>query len=229
MSTPNGRTVILVPFRAEPGSRRERIFQRAVLPHLAGLAELIGAEIIGTDSGHQPFSVGNSFNRAAELADETGQWEVALLHEADFLVEPRAVVEAVRTVRQGYPGMVYAWTRHVRLTEEGTEKMLAGQRTRFAHRTDFRLGSPRSPGGPRVLSRALWDAIGGFHPGFIGWGYEDNHLAFKAERVAPARRVAGDLLNAWHPRRKDQPTDPYFAAQTSNYELWTRLRDEGAP
>jgi hypothetical protein len=228
VSTPDGRTVILVPFRGEPGSRRKRIFQSAVLPHLAGLAELIGAEVVQADSGHQPFSVGNSFNLAANLADAGGRWEVALLHEADFLVEPRAVAEAVELVRAGHRGMVYAWSRHLRLTQGGTEKMLGGQRARFLHRTDFRLGSSTSPGGPRVVPRALWDAVGGFHPAFVGWGYEDNHFAWKTAKLAGSRRISGDLLNAWHPRRRDQPEDPYFAAQTANFELWTRLREEGS-
>jgi hypothetical protein len=225
VSAPDGRTVILVPYRAPAGSWRETIFQSAVLPHLAGLAELIGAEVVQADSGHEPFSVGNSFNRAAELA---GRWEVALLHEADFLVEPRAVVEAVALARQQL-GMVYAWTRHVRLTRAGTDKLLAGKRERFSANSEFRLGSPLSPGGPRAINRAAWDVAGGFHPEFVGWGYEDNHFAWKTAKLVRSQRVVGDLLNAWHPRRRDEPDDPYFAAQTANFELWNRLREEGTP
>lgn len=218
----SGRTVILVPYRAPAGSWREEILERAVRPHLAELAERIGAEVVQADSGHEPFSVGNSFNRAAELA---GAWDVALLHEADFLVDIEAAATAVEMARSTL-GMVYAWTRHVRLNRRGTDKMLAGAR-RFSPGSDFRLGSPTSPGGPRAVSRLTWDLAGGFHPGFVGWGYEDNHLLWKTEQTARHRRVVGDLLNAWHPRRRDVPEDPYFAAQTANLALWERLREEG--
>ena len=219
----SARTVILVPYRGD-GGWRETIFG-TVLPYLGKLAEIVGADIVYmADSGHDPFSVGNSFNRAAELADADGRWDVALLHEADFLVEPRAVAEAVRMVRDGHPGMVYAWSRHVRLTEVGTQALIEGKRRRFRNRTEFRLGSPRSPGGPRVVSRALWDSTKGFHPGFVGWGYEDNHFQWMAEKVAPHRRISGDLLNAWHPRRGDDSANPYFTAQTVNWELWQRLQ-----
>jgi hypothetical protein len=224
VSAASGRTVILVPYRAPAGSWRETIFQGAVLPHLAGLAELIGAEIVQADSGHQPFSVGNSFNRAAELA---GDWHTALLHEADFLVEPRAALAAVERAR-GYLGLVYAWTRHVRLNRAGTDALLAGKRERFSPNREFRLGSRLSPGGPRAINRTAWDIAGGFHPGFVGWGYEDNHFAFKTAKLAASERIPGDLLNAWHPRRRDEPEDPYFVAQTANLALWERLREEGS-
>lgn len=223
MSAPSGRTVILVPYRAPAGSWREEIFRRAVRPYLGLLAGRIGAEVVMADSGHEPFSVGNSFNRAAELA---GDWTVALLHEADFMVDIEAAATAVDEARDRL-GMVYAWTRHVRLNRRGTDKMLAGAR-RFSPGSDFRLGSKTSPGGPRAVSRLTWNVAGGFHPGFVGWGYEDNHFLFKTEKTALARRVVGDLINAWHPRRRDEPDDPYFAAQTANFELWTRLQREGS-
>jgi hypothetical protein len=217
------RVVILLPYRGDRGNHRDRIFS-VVRPHVQELAARLGATVHEADSGHQPFSVGNSFNAAAEQA---GAWDVALLHEADFIVAGAAPETAVQLVREGHPGMVYGWTRHIRLTQGGTEKLLGGRRERFQHRRDFTVGSSDSPGGPRVVSRALWDAVGGFHPGFVGWGYEDNHFRWATERVAgPSRRVTGDLLNAWHPRRQHTPDDPYFAAQASNWDLWQRLQHE---
>lgn len=218
------RAVILLPFRGEPGSWRSEILDRAVRPYLAELADLIGAEVVQADSGHEPFSVGNSFNRAAELADQGGRWSVALLHEADFLVEMESAAQAVEMAQEAL-GMIYAWTRHVRLNQRGTEKMLRGKR-RFSPGSDFRLGSPRSPGGPRAVSRMTWDLVGGFHPGFVGWGYEDDHFLWKTEKLVRSRRVPGDLVNAWHLRRRDEPDAPYFAARTVNLELWNRLREE---
>lgn len=56
-------------------------------------------------------------------------------------------------------------------------------------------------------TRAVWDAIGGFDPGFVGYGGEDTDLARRAAAVGVplAWFGGGTAYHQWHPPTRDDP------------------------
>lgn len=207
------KVVTWVPWRTDHGPRA-RLY-KAVAPCIRDH----GFDVVEADSGHDPFSIGNTFNRCAELS---GEWDVALLHDADLYVAPAQVHAALKLVEQGEKGIVFPRNRHVKLNERGTNKFLGGKRSGF-HRSEYHIARSQV-GGPRFVTRELWETVGGFDPRFVGWGYEDNHFLQQADEVAPHRSVPGDLLNLWHPKGDELPDDPYWKSRERNRKLWESLR-----
>lgn len=207
----DARVVVLTPWRGD-GGQRDRLYA-AVGPYVAEL----GWPVIEGHSGDEVFSLARTWNHLAATA---GDWDVAVLHEADYFVEHGQIRAAVAAAVDGYPGQVYAYDRHVKLNQAATARFLTGKRGPWGPQ-DRRIGKHRT-GGPRVVSRALWEAVGGFHDGFVGWGYEDNAFRDACERISPPLRVPGDLVNLWHP--KHDPNNPYWRARDANYALFQSLR-----
>ncbi len=55
-------------------------------------------------------------------------------------------------------------------------------------------------GGAYVMRRDMWNRIGGFDEGFIGWGGEDDAFHIQAERtLGQALTVPGNNYHLWHP------------------------------
>ena len=201
--------VVLVPFRGD-GAWRDRAFE-ATISHLEGL----GWPIFVGDSGDDPFSFGRTFNL---LADRP--WDVAVLHDADAIVPLKKIRKAAALADEG---IVYPWNRLVGLDRAGTEHF-------------YRTGEPgtvrrkRPPGklpkgGPRVVSRRLWDTVRGFDPRFKGWGREDNAFAYVAARLSgPPRRLDGTLVELWHPKPEDAPDDPYFLRTAENKRVYRDIK-----
>lgn len=200
---------MLIPWR--PGPHRTQHY-RLIRDHLSGL----GWPIFAADAGGTPFSVAQSFNLAAA---EAGKWDVAVLHDADCWVELESIVAAVEAAGP----LTYAWDRLVSLTESATVRFHNGVRD-FADGDAYRVRPPGRlpPGGPRVVTRDLWEKTGGFDPRFKGWGYEDNAFRHACKQAAgPTRRVEGVLFQLWHPRN---PADPYFARKAKNRSLYRSIK-----
>lgn len=203
--------VVLMPWR--PTKHRIPHFE-LVTSHLSGL----GWPIITADSGDYPFSSARSYNKAAE---EAGDWKVAVLHEADVWVRLNQIHEAVDMVDP----LTYAYNRVTSLNAYGSNLFHQGLRGFSDSQVERRLGPTgrMTPGGVRVVTRELWDTVGGFDPRFIGWGGEDNHFRMKCRQATggQAPRVAGMLYQLWHPRPAN---DPYFARTAENMRLWKSLK-----
>lgn len=203
-------TVVLVPYRGD-GQHRTRHF-RMVVDHL----KRFGWPVHVADSGHMPFSLANTFNEAAKQA---GKWSRAVLHDADAWISLDRIAEAAATA----DSLTYCYDRLFGLNEEATHRFTTGLRE-FTPDDYLRvLPSPKRPlpkGGPRVVTRDVWEQVGGFPAGFVGWGGEDLAFAHMCRLVAgPAKRVRGDMFELWHPRRSDTPNDPYFQAWPRNRAL----------
>jgi hypothetical protein len=66
--------------------------------------------------------------------------------------------------------------------------------------------------GALVVTRMLWEEVGGFDEGFVGWGFEDlaARLAFEAMAGHEMLRVYGALYHLFH----DTSADHYPASPT---------------
>lgn len=192
-------TVVLMPFRGD-GGWRDRNFEVAYAQ-----ASSLGYPVHVGDSGDEPFSIARTWNL---LADRP--WDRAIRWAADFvMVDTASILRAVESDHHYVFGFDQVST-------------LNGAATEIVHRHGPR-SFPRSPlpfGGINVVSRAMWDDVGGFDERFIGWGHEDRAFVHAVETLwGPRVRVPGHMLNLWHPKRRQRPNDAYFARQTENLAL----------
>ena len=208
------KTVIFVPFRGD-GTHRTKAFKH-VASHLSDLPYPM---VVG-DSGDEPFCFGRTFNYLTGLVE----WDVAVLHDADAVVDLRRIEAAVEMAAKT-DTVTYPWNRLVGLTRRGTA--LWYQNVELAARHYRRHRPPgRVPlGGPRVVSRRLWETVRGFDPAFVGWGGEDDVFARTAEVLCgPSTRLGGQLVELWHPKRENAPNDPYYQAREQNRLLALKVR-----
>lgn len=192
-------TVILIPFRGD-GGWRSRNFE---LVHAQ--ASRLGWPVHVGDSGDEPFSIARTWN---QLANEAGGWDRAVRWAADFLIEDlSSVVDAVERCEH----YTFAFDHVTKLNEVETTKAHAGgQLPTRDDKVPF--------GGINVITRELWDTVGGFDPRFLGWGHEDRAFVHAVEVLFGARhRVPGRMFNLWHPRGDNRN---YWARRHCNLKLY---------
>ncbi len=193
---------LLVPRRADHGER-DRLweFARTRWP----------AKEYTIYEGHHdagPFNRSAALNTAARAA---GTWDIAVIADADILIDRRQLRRAVHTSRRT-GRITYAFSTFRALTAAGTEKILAGYSGSWHPLVHWsQVGSPSSC---FAVPRALWDEVGGFDERFRGWGWED--IAFQlacATLAGGVDRIVGDVWHLFHPYSPHRDTnDPDQAA-----------------
>lgn len=218
--------VVLVPRRADP--ERDVIWEwvrrfwalQVELPIFEGWH--------GEEEG--PFNRSAAINRAAENA---GDWDVAVVIDADVFLYPKMVHGAIdRARRTG--GMVLAYTERHQLTRQGSPHVMAANPAtldlRMAPRTWRRYTRGRLRGScssANVVTRALWDAVGGFDEAFIGWGYEDIAFRVACETLSGVEmfKIPGVLYHIWHTvSAGNQPTSPTMLANKERCDRYLAAR-----
>lgn len=201
--------VTLVPWRG--GDRRREFNWNIVRPHLEAMGYPV---ILGDRAG--PWSRAAAINQAAAAA---GRWRVAIIADADTVVEPPVIREAVELARRTGGGVRphdHLW----RLTRQGSA-VLKKHGPIAIH---SRLTSGVAPGGGvLVVSRAAWDRIGGFNEAYVGWGHEDSAVSLELVAKASWDRLPGNAWHLWHPA-PDRKTPQYRA----NRALLMRAQRENA-
>lgn len=203
------RVLIVTPWRTDDGPR-EAIYRR-----VRAQQEQLGLPIRTGDSGHDPFNICASWNRAADAP-----WDVALFWAADFmLAEPMTALEAAVQAAKGHP-YVFAFDKATRLSFRETAQALRGGTIPTRHDTlPF--------GGVRAVNRAWWDRLGGYDERFQGWGHGDRaYVAAMRRHGGHPTRVPGRLIMLRHPGRKHRPTDPFYAHQKRNLRLLREYTEE---
>ena len=135
--------------------------------------------------------------------------ELLLLVDADCLV-PASVL---RRFRESPLPDADCWTPYgdvFDLSPEQTRSVYQGQ--------DFTgWGSPRAyrcVGGAVMIRRSAYERIGGFEPGFHGWGGEDEAFIWKCRRLLRYERLESErLTHLYHPRS---------VAEVRDTEAWHR-------
>lgn len=137
---------------------------------------------------------GQAFNDAASRA--TG--DVFVLADADVFIDAAILNHATRVaVEDGKWCVPYKLV--YRLSEHATELVYRGTPPR---RGDL-ITAPyegSAGGGLAVVTREMWDAVGGFDTGFVGWGKEDHAFGCALHAmVSWHERLDGLLWHLWHP------------------------------
>ena len=161
-----------------------------------------------------PFNRSLAVNRAAAAA---GNWDVAVIADSDsFVCEDqfeRAVEVAARSGR-----VTFAFEQFRYLSRSMTRRVMSGFNGDWTTGVEWTMAQTCSS--QVVVRRDLWEATGGFDPGFVGWGMED--VAFTiacASLGGGVERVPGDVWHLWHPPSTDAtPLREANAARIRRYE-----------
>ena len=163
------------------------------------------------------------FNRSAAInaaSDAAGDWDAAVIIDSDVLADPTAVRHAVDyAVATDAPALAYH--ERAMLTANGTEKVLRGFSGSWDRLAPKRIHDACSSA--VVVSRPLWDAVGGFDEAFVGWGWEDVAFRCAVETMAdkPLMKVASVIWHLHHTvsreNNRDQQTFHDNAARGALY------------
>lgn len=140
---------------------------------------------------------------AVEAALAHARCDTLVIADADCLVDPAALRQAVAAVQQGAAPWAIPHGPVLRLRPGPTAEVLAGKRDPFAPVAPQELERPAyqglAGGGLFVVSRLAYTAIGGIPRHFVGWGGEDQAVAaiLTATLGAP-KRGAAPLVHLWH-------------------------------
>ncbi len=183
--------VVLVPRRADDGPR-DRLWD-----HCRPLwEERHGWPIYEGASPEGPFNRSAAVNAAAEAA---GEWDVAVIIDADVICAPDSVVSAVELAWQS-DRLVVAHDERVMLNRRGTEKVLAGFQGSWRERSMVERIWLDSVSCCVAISRRLWELAGPFDELFVGWGREDTAFRIACEvETGPIVKVCGETFHLWHP------------------------------
>jgi GT2 family glycosyltransferase len=159
------------------------------------------------------------FNRSAAInaaAEQAGDWDVAVIVDADITITPDQLRAGVERAQQtGRMVLPYKVRRSVNRT--GTEQILNGYRGSWARWVEETQEWNVST--VVIVPRPLWDAVGGFDERFIGWGGEDEAFHAACLALAGVDRLDGDTWHLWHPK------DPSRDHRTPEYRMVLGLAD----
>lgn len=186
--------VVLVPWRG--GERLRERNWKLTRPHLEALGYPL---FLGDRVG--PWSRAAACNAAAAAA---GDWDVAVIADADTIPEPEPVRRAVGIAAET-GGAVRPHDKLWRLRHSTTPIIARRGPSAIGpqHTTGTHLG-----GGLLVVARSGWDRVGGFDERFVGWGHEDSAFNHRVLAAASWRQIEGNAWHLWHPSPK--PASPEY-------------------
>lgn len=149
----------------------------------------------------QAYEIG-PFNRSAAInnAVHSSAGDILIIADLDVAFTEGPVREAVAAVEQDDQVWGFAFTDYIKLTEVYTDWLTHEEAwsdldqlsvASYEHSTSTQSGLV-------VISRRLFESIGGFDEIFIGWGYEDLAFTMRADELSPHRRWEGDAFHLWH-------------------------------
>lgn len=123
-----------------------------------------------------------------------------VIADADCIVDPAAIADAVGRVASGRAPWAVPHDRVLRLNMAATVAFLGGK-TEVDERRDLARAAYRgfAGGGILVVDRVGYEATGGIPQAFKGWGGEDQALAVILDTcLGPHYRGGADLIHLWH-------------------------------
>lgn len=154
------------------------------------------------------------FNRSAAInlaARQAGQWDVAVVIDADVLVDPHLVRSTV-DVAAGTNTLAIASPERWMLSQEGTAKILDGFTGNWDGFVRQRYGTRDDKSGAQcscciAVSRSLWDSVGGFDELHVGYGWEDVSFRNACESISGKATIWLAPHPIWHLHHKPSPED----------------------
>lgn len=241
---------IVIPFRHDRPERLENL--AAVLRHLT--ATLAGAEIIVIEDGAQMHGAGvalgcgaqhiarvnaGAFHRTALLnlgIEALATRRFAASYDTDALIYPEAWARALDMLRAGAPVVFPYGGRFCDLRGDLRAQVVAdpdlarvpakvAQAASQKAKGDLVCINPNSVGGVVLFDRAVFAACGGYHEGFVAWGFEDAEIMARMTKLGhPFARVEGmPLIHLSHPRGRGWRGGAWYRAARQNNALYRRM------
>lgn len=192
-------TVVLVPRRAD-GARRDQLWDWVAA---RWAREHPDWPIFEGHHDDGPFNRSVALNRAAAAA---GKWEVAVVADADAFCGADQLHAAIsKATSTG--AMVIAYETYCYLDKTMSDRIMAGWTGSWWDGVEWSMTNTCST--MVVVTRKLWNTIGGFDEGFEGWGWEDCAFSTACAALGGRARVPGEVWHLWHPpspeNNKDSP------------------------
>lgn len=211
------RVVILVPRRAD-GGHRDLLWRFC---RDWWTRDHPDWPIIESHHDEGPFNRSAAINAAAR---EAGEWDVAVIIDADVLANPDAVRTAA-DIAAATGRLVVSHNDRIMLNKAGTTKILDGYKGPWRVKQMVETVFTDSVSCALAVPRSAWDLVGGMDERFVGWGYEDSAFVIAAETLTgkPLVRLASELFHLHHPlspeATKQAPTRALNAQRLDRYRL----------
>lgn len=184
-------TVVAVPHKPDFG-HRDQLFT-----HLKDhYWDTIGFEVLVGRNTDDPFNRCAAINTALDT-----DWQVAVIADGDTWVPQSQLHKAVMIARIT-KRLVAAFDAVVELDRDTTTGILAGRIPLAGSfgATKVRTRDIETQSSMLVITRGLWDRVGGMDERFQGWGGEDNAFwhACRLHGGEP-HRTPGNAYHLWHP------------------------------
>lgn len=174
-------------------------------------------EIVEGRQSREQRSAGWVKGEALRDAASRATGAVLVVADADVFTAPEHLEWAVSEALDGRWAVPHRIVH--RLTPDETERVYAGHQPRRGAVTVSPYEGAAG-GGLAVLTREMWDTVGGIDTGFVGWGREDHSFGWALNAtIGFASKGRGLLWHLWHPGGEGgrKPTD-------ANAELGARYK-----
>ncbi len=193
------RVAVIVPRRPD-GGRRDELWRYV---RARWEREHPDWPIYVGDHLEGPFNRSAALNAAARAA---GNWDAAVILDADAIIDPAQVRDAVDKAYDE-DAMVIAYYRYCYLNRKMTDRIMAGFDGNYWPGVEWSMTNTCST--VVAVSRRLWDRVGGFDEGFQGWGFEDCAFSVACSAFGARLRVPGEVWHLWHtPSHENNRSSP---------------------
>ncbi len=184
---------VLLAYRSD-GGHRDRLWEwnekrwRGIFPSY---------EIVLGEDDSEVFSRSKARNNAASKASG----DIFIIADTDTTCSTNQIIECLRRTTENTWTMPYQI--YYNLSQESTESLLIKDPLApmpkekdftYEHRVES------SPAGILIMSREIFESVGGYDERFNGWGFEDNAFFNTVkEHFGPPLRYPGYCLHMWHP------------------------------
>lgn len=186
------RTVALVPRRSD-GGRRDEVWAWVRARWEREHSDIPIFE--GHDDGPGKFSRSLAINRAAEAA---GDWDAAHVGDADSLVSPAQIRQAFDNALHSNCEFWLTYDVFFYLRRDMSDQIMSGYTGYWEAGQEWSMTGTCSSS--LVVTRRLWDEVGGFDERFVGWGFEDIGFSHACQTFGGGvSRIPGPAYHLHHP------------------------------
>lgn len=210
--------VCLVPRRSD-GGRRDEIWAWVRDRFHANHPDIAIFE--GNDEGPGKFNRSLAINRAADAA---GAWDLALIADSDTFVDPAQVRQAADNATHGTIEFWLTYDAFHYLSRRMSDLIMDGYTGYWGEGNGIEWTMAGTCSSSLVVTRRLWDGVGGFDENFEGWGFED--VAFSHACQTFGGGVARIPGGAWHLHHPSSPENNASSPEwIANRERMMRYHD----